>query len=88
MRFLLLLIADAWDHGSRTMMKSSPDELRAAVERAEHKLNLARKKFSQFKNNEMDVTDPSHRRGLRWLDDEVSKAETELASARHKLEND
>ena len=64
-------------------MKPSPDELRSAVERAEHKLNLARKKFSQFKNNEMDVTDPSHRRGLRWLDDEVSKAETELASARH-----
>ena len=46
-------------------MKSSPDELRAAVERAAHKLNLARRKFSQFKNNEMDFTDPSHRRGLR-----------------------
>ena len=28
-----------------------------------------------------------HRRGLRWLADEVSKAETELAWARHKLEN-
>ena len=68
-------------------MKSSPDELRAAVEQAEHKLNLARKKFVHFKHNEMDVDDPTHRRGLRWLDDEVSKAETELAWARHKLEN-
>ena len=48
---------------------------------------LARKKMAQFKNNEMDVRDPSHRRGLRWLDDEVSKAETELAWAHHKLEN-
>src|SRR6476620_5824607 len=48
----------------------------------------ALKKFSRFKNNEMDVTDSSHRRGLRWLDFEVSKAETELALARHKLEND
>jgi hypothetical protein len=44
-------------------------------------------KFAQFKRNEMDVNEPSHRRGLRWLDDEVSKAETELAWARHKLEN-
>ena len=43
--------------------------------------------MAKFKNNEMDIRDPSHRRGLRWLDDEVSKAETELAWARHKLEN-
>ena len=50
-------------------------------------MNFARKKFAHFKHNEMDDDDPSHRRGLRWLDDEVSKAETELAWARHKLEN-
>ena len=59
----------------------------APQERAEHKLNLARKKFADFKHSEIDVDDPSHRRGLRWLDDEVSQGETELAGARYKLEN-
>jgi hypothetical protein len=66
---------------------ASPTLAPRTVERAEYRLNLARKKMAQFKNNEMDVRDPSHRRGLRWLDDEVSKAETELAWARRKLEN-
>jgi hypothetical protein len=60
--------------------------LQAAVERTECRLNPARKKMAQFKNNEMDVRDPlpSPRSAL---DDEVSKAETKLAWARHKLEN-
>ena len=70
-----------------TMNSKIQSELHAAVDRAEHRLALARKKFAHFKHNDTDVNDPNHRRGLRWLDDEVSKAETELAWARHKLEN-
>ena len=34
------------------------DELRAALERTEHRLSLARKKMAQFKHNEMESAIP------------------------------
>ena len=61
-------------------------ELEAAVERAEHRLKLAKKKVAEFYADN-DPKDPRNDHANRYCEEIIREAETTLSWAKHKLAN-
>jgi hypothetical protein len=66
------------------MTTTNNDELRAAVERAEHRLKLVKKKVAQFRND-YDPKDPRNGAGNRHCAHLIRNAEGNFNWAKHKL---